>query len=58
MLVPPRDAKALATALRRLLEDDALRRRLGDNARRRVDERFTADATAREVLAIYDEVVR
>ncbi|HZB23878.1 MAG TPA: glycosyltransferase [Gaiellaceae bacterium] len=58
LLVPPRDPKALATALRRLLEDDALRRRLGDNARRRVDERFTADATAREVLAIYDEVVR
>ena len=58
LLVPPRDPAALADALRRLLADDALRRTLGENARRRVEERFTADATAREVLAIYDEVVR
>jgi glycosyltransferase involved in cell wall biosynthesis len=36
LLVPPRDDRALACAILRLLGDDDLRRRLGDAARRRV----------------------
>jgi glycosyltransferase involved in cell wall biosynthesis len=58
LLVPPRDAGALADALRRILADDALRRRLGDAGRQRVEQRFSAAAMAHEVLGIYDEVAR
>jgi L-malate glycosyltransferase len=58
LLVPPRDAGALADALRRVLSDDALRQRLGDAGRRRVEERFSATAMARDVLELYDEVAR
>ena len=36
LLVPPRDPRARATALRRLLDDADLRRRLGEAGRRRV----------------------
>jgi glycosyltransferase involved in cell wall biosynthesis len=58
LLVPPRDVEALTAALRRVLDDDDLRRRLGDAGKRRVAERFSSEAMTRDVLAIYDEVVR
>lgn len=46
MLVPPGDAGALATALRRLLLEPTLRRRLGKAARERVSEHFTLTGSA------------
>jgi glycosyltransferase involved in cell wall biosynthesis len=46
VLVPPGDASALAVALVRALDDDALRARLGVAGRARVLERFTWRNTA------------
>jgi glycosyltransferase involved in cell wall biosynthesis len=50
-LVPPADPEALAGALAHLLNDDVLRARFGENARRRAHERFgiarTVDLTER-----------
>jgi len=40
LLVPPADAEALAAALEGLMDDPALRARLGESARRRVLERY------------------
>ena len=40
LMVPPRDASAIATALARLLLDDTLRDRLGEAGLRRARERF------------------
>lgn len=58
LLVPPHDPEALAEALRRLLADPDLRRRMGETGRSRVEERFSSDAMVARVLEIYDEVVR
>jgi len=58
MLVPPADSDALAKAIRRLLSDELLRRRLGEAARRRVETHFTWDAAARNTVAVYEELVR
>jgi glycosyltransferase involved in cell wall biosynthesis len=58
LLVPPRDVAALTAALKRVLDDEALRRRLGEAGRRRVAERFSSEAMTRDVLAVYDEVTR
>jgi glycosyltransferase involved in cell wall biosynthesis len=53
--VPPADAAALAAALRRLLDDAPLRRRLGEAARARVRERFGLARMAADTLALYRE---
>jgi glycosyltransferase involved in cell wall biosynthesis len=57
LLVPPRDPEALADALRRLLGDPDLARRLGEAGRERVAERFTAARQTRRILELYDELV-
>jgi glycosyltransferase involved in cell wall biosynthesis len=53
ILVPPRDAAALAVAIRRVTEDAALRRRLGDEAARTVRARFDAAGMARRYAEAY-----
>jgi glycosyltransferase involved in cell wall biosynthesis len=53
LLVPPRDAAALATAVRRLLDDAALGTRLADAAERRVHERFSLDRVAQDYVTLY-----
>jgi len=55
LLVPPRDAPALAAALSRLLGDAELRRRLAGHALRAV-RRYDLDRVAGEVLEVYEEV--
>jgi len=57
LTVPPGDADALASALRTLLGDDALRRRLGTQARERVNADFTHEVCARRTLALYADVL-
>jgi glycosyltransferase involved in cell wall biosynthesis len=54
ILVPPRDPPALAVALKRLAGDPALRRRLGEAARTRVEERFSLE----RCVARYDRLYR
>ncbi|MFI5365064.1 MAG: glycosyltransferase [Candidatus Binatia bacterium] len=53
LLVPPRDATALAQAIMRLLDDAALRERLGDNARKRVEERFDISKNIAAYVALF-----
>jgi glycosyltransferase involved in cell wall biosynthesis len=57
LLVPPRDADALASAIRRLRADPALAHRLAAAGRERVEREFSSAVTARSVMRIYDEVV-
>jgi glycosyltransferase involved in cell wall biosynthesis len=57
LVVEPGDAPALAQALNRLVEDAALRARLGARARQRVEETFTVDRMTSQSTALYREVV-
>lgn len=58
LVVPPRDPRALAAALRHLLGDAALRTRMGARARQRVEDEFDASLMVARVLAVYDEALR
>jgi rhamnosyl/mannosyltransferase len=57
LLVAPGDPEALAGALSRLLDDEALRARLGCAARRRVERKFTVEAMIERTLDVYDAVL-
>jgi glycosyltransferase involved in cell wall biosynthesis len=56
LLVPRRDPPALAAAIERLLGDPALTARLGAAARRRVETRFSAEASLERLVALYAAV--
>jgi len=53
LLVPPGDVEALAAAIGRALDDDALRQQLSREGRARVLERFTWQATAEGTVTQY-----
>jgi len=55
-LVPPRDPKALAGRLLRLLLDRPLRDRMGRAARRRVEGTFAWEGVARQAAVVFSEV--
>jgi glycosyltransferase involved in cell wall biosynthesis len=58
VLVPPRDAPALADALERLAGDPALRQRLGAAARRLAEQRFGEAAIAAATVDLYRALSR
>jgi glycosyltransferase involved in cell wall biosynthesis len=57
LTVPVGDAKALARAANRLLDDPVLRERLGENARARAVAEFGHETMARRSLAVYRGVL-
>lgn len=56
-LVTERAVDGLVDGLRRLLTDDGLRRRLGDNARSAVEHENSIETYVRRFVALYGEVV-
>jgi D-inositol-3-phosphate glycosyltransferase len=57
LLVPPGKPEALAEALRRLLGDPALGRRLGRAGRRRVEAHFSWASVAERTERIYADAI-
>jgi len=58
LLVPPRDAHALARAIVDALADEGLRQRLGAAGFERVRERFTVDRMVAETASVYQRIAR
>ena len=57
MLVPAADSTALAGAIRRMLADEQVRRRMGASGRKRVEEKFTWREAARKTAEVYQELL-
>lgn len=55
-LVPPRNSKALAIAINKILTNSALRNRMGQAGRRLVEKEFDIRAITRKQLRIYREI--
>lgn len=58
LLVPPRDDRALAKAIIRLLKDEPLRQRMGAAGMSLANTRFSAERMVAETLDVYADVVR
>lgn len=57
IVVPPKDAGALADAIGRLLQDTGLRARMGAAGRRRVEKEFTVEKMVNDVMAVYERAL-
>jgi glycosyltransferase involved in cell wall biosynthesis len=57
-LVPPRDERALADAIVRLLRDSDLRHEQGRNAKRRIETECSPEQVARQTLEVYRLALR
>jgi glycosyltransferase involved in cell wall biosynthesis len=57
VLVPPRDHEAMAAAIRRLLQDAALRERMAAAGLARVTARFTVERMVDETARVYERLI-
>jgi glycosyltransferase involved in cell wall biosynthesis len=57
MLVPAKDGVALADQIQTLLENQELRREMGREGRRRVEQYFTAQRVADQIVGAYDRLL-
>ena len=57
-IVPPGDAQALASAMKKLANDPGLRKRMGKAARERVIEGFSESHVRAKVLDVYNTLLR
>jgi rhamnosyl/mannosyltransferase len=57
LVVPPRDPAALADAIRTLLADPELRRRMGERGRQRATRQFSAEMMTERVAQLYADLL-
>jgi glycosyltransferase involved in cell wall biosynthesis len=57
ILVPPRNADALAAAIKQLLADKQAQQRMSEAGTKRVREKFSWEQAARKTLEVYQEVL-
>jgi len=57
ILVPPGDISRLSSALNQLIKNDILRRELGIQAEKTIEEQFNVEVMTRKIESIYDDVL-
>ncbi len=57
IVVPPRDSEAIREGIIRLYRSEEMRRKMGEAARKKVENEFTAEAFARTTLRVYESII-
>ena len=55
-LSPPKDIEALAEKIMKLINDENLRIRMGENGRKMVENKFTWDRTTSKTLELFEQL--
>jgi len=58
LVVPPKDPKTLAIAIKKILNNPDLARRMGEAGRKRVEENFTLEKMTEAFLRLYGKVLK
>ncbi|MCD5390701.1 glycosyltransferase [candidate division NPL-UPA2 bacterium] len=58
ILVPPQDVEALSEAMVELLDDREKARRLGENGRRFIEEKFSLEGMVEKIESLYRDLLR
>lgn len=58
LFVLPQDTETLKNALLKLLEDPKLCKKLGENARKKVEREFSIEENIKKLLSIYEKVLK
>lgn len=58
LVTPPGSPQKLAEALKRLLENEHLKKKLGEQARRRVREEFDVDLMIKRIIEVYHRLLK
>jgi len=56
-VIPPRDSRALAEAIIKLLKDEKLRKEMGENAYKKLKEDFSWDRIAERTIEVYKKAM-
>ena len=56
LLVPPRDSKALADALKILIENPELRKKMGSRGREIVEAEFSEEIVVKQTMEVYKRI--
>ena len=58
ILIQPKDADSLKRGLEKLLADEMLCRRLGEEAREKVEKEFSIEQNMKQLLEVYQQILR
>lgn len=56
-IVPPKNERALANAIIKLLNDEKLRKQMGENAYKKMKEKLSWKRIAEMTIVVYKEVI-
>ena len=57
LIVPIKDSKAIGKAITTLINDDSLRKQMGINAKKRIQEVYHIDKTVEDTLKVYKQLL-